>query len=203
MLGFKYLLLNPGSLHETHLETFNRVYDLWKQSTPEFSGTDTVTDFQQAQQIGVLLCHREIVGFQLLSHADLRLKSTQESMQDCGLPSTGMEFLRSLKLTRAIRAAQPVIASEWKQRSQEVPWSEILWGLSLRLLDESSADLMITRDLPEMTEKSSAMLSPGEGTVLLFPRENKRRLKSLLTTRWVHLLWPLSDLMPVKTHSVQ
>lgn len=193
MLGFKYLILNPRSLPQTHVELFNRVYDQWVQAfleTPESHSLTSVEDFLHCDQVGVILCHNEIVGFHLFNYIDLRLKSSWQHQGLKALPQLEHLQLQNSHAPQMLLAQSfSYIAPEWRKEFHEVDWAEVLHGLALKLLDESMADVMLSLD-----EKL-------QGT--LHTKELRRRFHALLTDRWVNLLWPLSEAHPARTQSMQ
>ncbi len=191
MLGFKYLLLNPRSLPQTHVELFNRVYDQWIQAsseTPEQSDKKS-EDFLHCDQVGVILCHNEIVGFHLLSYVDLRLKSSWQHQSLKNLSQLEHLQLQSQTPQTLLRQGSFFIAPEWRTELHEVNWTEVLLGLSLKLLDDSTADLMLSFSTTD--------------EVIIHTKEIQRRFPDHNTSRWVQILWPFSEIKPVKTHSVQ
>lgn len=190
MLGFKYLLLNPRSLPQTHVELFNRVYTQWADHWVQAEKQNE--DFLHADHVGVLLCHNEIVGFHLLNYIDLRLKSSWQHQSLKTLSQLEHLQLQSHAPQTLLSQGSFFIAPEFTSANTEhenVDWAEVLLGLALKLLDDSKADLL--------------MSIATDSTVTIHTKELRRRFPNYLTSRWVKLLWPLSETESVKTHSVQ
>ena len=68
MFGFKYVLLNPRSLPQTHVALFNQVYDHWIKAYSE-----NQESILNCDQVGIILFENSVVGFQLFKSFDLRL----------------------------------------------------------------------------------------------------------------------------------
>ncbi|QDK37642.1 hypothetical protein [Bdellovibrio sp. NC01] len=181
MHGFQFLLLNPRSLPHSHVELFNRVYNLYlQQKSP---ATQWPGD-----QVSVLLYGDKILGFQVFEYLDLRLKHVwNQSLHD--LAPIDLADLRQSHAHLLMRVKTYSGESIAQTELQGLHSSEILNALALRLMDDSKADLAYLSESFEQTQ--------------LHAKDRHRQFKNFALNSWVDQLWPLSDYKPAKLHSVQ
>ena len=181
MIGFNYVLLNPRSLPQTYVELFNRVYDHWMSDHSKKVFADRL---MQVDHIAVIIHRNQPVAFQLLQQLDLRLKPSWHHPLLSTLPKPERQYLHVLKTPHLLLSESLHVLPEWKDKAMGFKWEEVLLSLSLRPLDDSTADLLLFQSQ-------------------FHAKQFRRHFENPLIEEWVNVLWPLSDLTPVKVHSVQ
>lgn len=200
MIGFNYILLNPRSLPQTYVELFNRVYDHWISDHSENSSYDR---FMQADHIAVITYRNQPVAFQILQQLDLRLKPSWFHPTLRTLAKPGQQYLRSLKSQQLLLSESLHILPEWKDKALGFSWEEILVSLSLRLLDDSAADLMLSQSASGVFSELCLYQDVNAVYLQIYAKQFRRHFENPLIEEWVNALWPLSEPLPVKVHSVQ
>lgn len=207
MHGFHYLLLNLHHHDPAHTPLINRVFEMWESTFAKVMDQADhelePDDFFRSHQIGVLMFHDEIVGFNLFTLFDLSLLSTARHRYFQSLGSCSPARLNSNKVNRVLTMEYFTISPSWRKQMRETPWGEILTGLGLKVLDHSSADAIL--GTPRMDLKVHEMCyrlggydfqEPVERmnykcAVVLFPKMMQRCFVNPLTRHWVKKL-PIS-----------
>lgn len=206
----KLHLLNFHTPQIEQIVIMNSVYDSWKRVFTEVvqavGGTLDPDDFFRSDYVLAVSSGSELVAFCNLTFFDLRLRSSLEHHYMKALKTDLPAQLRFQGLQCLLAVEYLTVHPDWRKKKSEVPWLEVLTGLTLKIMDDSYADAVIgtpridlkvpdackileSREIQEPITKMSYPCA-----VILFEKQKQRKFKNPVTQKYVQdLLQTLTD----------
>ena len=205
MQDFHYEILPLHHVCESKRELLNKIFDMWEETfgnvLNEAGAHLDFSDFFRCHSAGVIRFKEDIVGFNLFTHFDLTLNSHLRHPYVAHLDSTTIQSLKDQKRTKVMTMEYFTVSLAWRRKHRHIPWSEVLTGLGLQYMDQSTAHGVIGTPrvdlkVDQMCERLGAVSIQEpirkmnyECAVMLFDKQTHRAFNDIHTHYWVKRLW--------------
>lgn len=205
MFGFKYYLFTPSYVANQHTETFNKVYQTWKNSFTELLSASGAKvdpdDFFRNTYVGAVMRNEDVVCSSTMTMFDLRHLAARDHHYIQALKPGTIDKLKEQNIFRLISIEYLNVLPEWRKSHSQILWTEVLIGLGLKMMDESPADAILgmprtevkvvnvclNLEAREIQEPIMKMNYPC--AIVIFDKKEKRQFKNEVTNQYVHSLW--------------
>lgn len=205
MQDFHYEIIPLHHSCPTKQDLLNTVFEMWENTfglVLSAAGAQLdFADFFRCHSAGVIMHKNEIIGFNLFTAFDLNLNAHLRHPYLSHLDADSIIELKKRHCTRVMTMEYFTVSFSWRKRHKDIPWSEILTGLGLQYLDQSTAHGIL--GTPRMDLKVDEMcrrlgatpLQPPikkmnyDCAVVLFEKNHHRHFTNPMTHFWVKKLW--------------
>lgn len=203
MPKFNYTVVPLQEVCETQQELVNDIYMMWRHTfgkVLENAGAELdVGDFFRSHCAGVLTYQAEVVAFNLFTNFNFQLHAHRDHPYFKSLDKQVVDEV-SAKSGKVMTMEYFTVSPLWRKQNQEIHWGEILAGLGLHYLDQSSVELGVgtpRKDIKvdQMCERLGATIKGSvqkmnyECAVVVFEKKQVRSFANPLTRHWVNRLW--------------
>lgn len=203
MPKFNYTVVSLQQVCETQSDLVNDIYQMWRQTfgkVLEKAGADLdVGDFFRSHSAGVLTYLDEVVAFNLFTNFNFQLHAHRDHPYFQSLDKALIDDVTS-KSGKVMTMEYFTVSPLWRKQNREIHWGEILAGLGLQYLDQSTVEVGVgtpRKDIKvdEMCERLGATIRGSvqkmnyECAVVVFEKKQGRSFENPLTRHWVNRLW--------------
>ncbi|WP_413292750.1 hypothetical protein ACLSU7_15125 [Bdellovibrio sp. HCB185ZH] len=143
----QYHLFNPRSLSADTIKLSNDVYELWKTVYKEVLGKVgeplNPDDFHRCDVIVALTDDSKVFGFHLYSSFDLRSNALRDHHYMKAFDDIIIGKFKALGINNMMSMEYLTVAPEYRSRSSDVNWSEIIIALGSRVMEAGPWDCLV------------------------------------------------------------
>jgi hypothetical protein len=143
----QYHLFNPRSLSADTIKLSNDVYELWKTVYKDVLGKVgeplNPDDFHRCDVIVALTDDGKVFGFHLYSSFDLRSNALLDHHYMKAFDDIIIGKFKSLGINNMMSMEYLTVSPEYRSRSSEVNWAEIIIALGSRVMEAGPWDCLV------------------------------------------------------------
>ncbi|WP_413585277.1 hypothetical protein [Bdellovibrio sp. HCB274] len=147
MERFQYHLFNPRALTADTVQLSNDVYDLWKTVYKDVLGKVgeplNPDDFHRCDVIVALTDNNKVFGFHMYSAFDLRSDALRDHHYMKAFDDLIIRKFQQRGINTMMSMEYLTVSPEYRSRSSEVNWSEIIIALGSKVMEAGGWDCLV------------------------------------------------------------